>query len=113
MSTGLVYALAGAMLFLIGLLGLLLLPHLMRKILAFNVLGSGAFLVLVGFPGRDGVSDPVPHAMVLTGIVVAIAATALALALARRLFDLTGKMRLPEDGADPGEGRADSRGRDG
>jgi len=39
----------------------------------------------VGLAQRDGGVDPVPQAMVLTGIVVAVAATALALALARRL----------------------------
>lgn len=103
MSVGLLYALAGAALFAIGLAGLLLLPQLLRKILAFNILGSGAFLVLVGLGQRDGGVDPVPQAMVLTGIVVAIAATALALALARRLLDLTGRMRLPEDRPDADE----------
>ena len=97
MSVGLLYALAGAALFAIGLAGLLALPHLLRKILAFNILGSGAFLILVGLGQRDGSVDPVPQAMVLTGIVVAIAATALALALARQLLERTGRMRLPED----------------
>ncbi|MFN3750300.1 MAG: NADH-quinone oxidoreductase subunit K [Thiobacillus sp.] len=97
MSAGLLYALAGAALFAIGLAGLLALPHLLRKILAFNILGSGAFLVFVGLGQRDGSIDAVPQAMVLTGIVVAIAATALALALARQLLERTGRMRLPED----------------
>jgi multicomponent Na+:H+ antiporter subunit C len=101
MSAALLYALAGAALFAIGLAGLLLQPHLLRKILAFNILGSGAFLILVGLGQRDGVTDPVPQAMVLTGIVVAIAATALALALARQLLDLSGQMRLPEDRSEP------------
>ncbi|MDO9465683.1 MAG: NADH-quinone oxidoreductase subunit K [Thiobacillus sp.] len=101
MSGPLLYALAGAALFAIGLAGLLLQPHLLRKILAFNILGSGAFLVLVGLGQRDGTIDPVPQAMVLTGIVVAIAATALALALARQLLDLGGAMKLPEDRDDP------------
>lgn len=96
MNAALLYALAGAALFAIGLAGLLLQAHLLRKILAFNILGSGAFLVLVGLGQRDGLIDPVPQAMVLTGIVVAIAATALALALARQLFDLTGRMQLPD-----------------
>lgn len=100
MSAALLYALAGTALFAIGLAGLLLLPHLLRKILAFNILGSSVFLVLVGLGQRDGTADPVPQAMVLTGIVVAIAATALALALSRQLLDLTGQMRLPEDRPD-------------
>lgn len=108
MSAALLYALAGAALFAIGLAGLLLQPHLLRKILAFNIFGSGAFLILVGLGQRDGTIDPVPQAMVLTGIVVAVAATALALALARQLLDLSGQMDLPEDDAPraPAEDRA-------
>jgi multicomponent Na+:H+ antiporter subunit C len=85
MSAGLIYALAGVLLFVMGAAGVVLLDHPLRKILAFNLLGSGAFLVLVGLAQRAGGIDPVPHAMVLTGIVVSVAATALALALARRL----------------------------
>ena len=78
--------------------GVILLDHLLRRILAFNLMGSGVFLVLIGLAQRGGVPDPVPQAMVLTGIVVAVAATALALTLARRLFALTGGHTLPKDG---------------
>lgn len=85
MTAGLIYALAGAALFVLGLAGVVLLEQALRRILAFNLMGSGAFLVLVGLAQRDGAADPVPQAMVLTGIVVAVAATALALALVRRL----------------------------
>jgi multicomponent Na+:H+ antiporter subunit C len=85
MSTGLLFALAGALLFALGAARVVLPGHPLRRILAFNVMGSGAFLALVGLAQRDGGADPVPQAMVLTGIVVAVAATALALALLRRL----------------------------
>ena len=54
-------------------------------------------LVLVGLAQRNDVPDPVPQAMVLTGIVVAVAATALALALVRRFHALTGRLELTED----------------
>lgn len=97
MSSGLVYALAGVALFVAGVAALLLQAPLLRKILAFNVMGNGIFLMLVGLGQRAGAADPVPQAMVLTGIVVAVAATALALALARRLLDLQGEMQLPEE----------------
>lgn len=99
-NTAMVFALVGALVFAIGVAGLILHSHLLRKILAFNVMGSGAFLVLVGLGQRDGAPDPVPQAMVLTGIVVAFAATALALALARHLLLLSGDMRLPENNPD-------------
>ena len=98
MTTGLLFALTGAVLFALGVAGVVLIDHLLRRILAFNLMGSGAFLVLVGLAQRGDVPDPVPQAMVLTGIVVAVAATALALALVRKLHELTGRLKLPEDG---------------
>jgi multicomponent Na+:H+ antiporter subunit C len=97
MSAGLIYAAAGCLLFVLGLGGVVLLDHLLRRILAFNVMGSGTFLVLVGLGQRDGTADPVPHAMVLTGIVVAVAATALALTLTRRWYALSGRTDLSGD----------------
>lgn len=84
MSAGLLYALAGTLLFVMGAAGAIVQSAALRRILAFNIMGSGAFLVLVGLAQRLGQPDPVPQAMVLTGIVVAVASTALALALIRR-----------------------------
>ena len=100
MTGGLLFALTGVVLFAMGVAGVLLIGHLLRRILAFNLMGSGAFLVLVGLAQRNDVTDPVPQAMVLTGIVVAVAATALALALPRNLHALTGRLELPEDADD-------------
>jgi len=95
----LLYALAGVGLFTLGLYALIVHAHLLRKILAINVMGSGVFLVLVSLGGRTpGASpDPVPHAMVITGIVVAVSATALALALMLRVQAKTGQTLLPEE----------------
>ncbi|MDS4013585.1 MAG: NADH-quinone oxidoreductase subunit K [Candidatus Accumulibacter sp.] len=90
MSGALLYAIAGVLLFAAGAAGVVLLDHLLRRVLAFNIMGSGACLVLVGLAQRNGIPDPVPQAMVLTGIVVAVAATGLALALIRRLHAQTG-----------------------
>jgi multicomponent Na+:H+ antiporter subunit C len=100
MTSGLLFALTGVALFAMGVAGVVLMDHLLRRILAFNLMGSGAFLVLVGLAQRSGVPDPVPQAMVLTGIVVAVAATALALALTRKLYTLTGQLELPSDADD-------------
>lgn len=87
MSAALLYALAGAGLFALGLYRALVWRALLRRVLALNVMGSGVFLVLVATARRapGGVPDPVPHALVLTGLVVAVSATALALALGRWL----------------------------
>lgn len=101
MSPDLLYAFTGALLFCLGLYGLILHAHLLRKILAFNLMGSGCFLVLVGLAQRSGPVDPVPHALVLTGIVVAVSATAFALILMRQLYVESGHCTLPGEGDDP------------
>lgn len=98
MTTGMLFAVVGVALFAMGAGGVLLFEHLLRRILAFNLMGSGAFLVLVGLAQRDGAVDPAPQAMVLTGIVVSVAATALALALLRRLHALGGRTDLSSNG---------------
>jgi len=91
----------GAALVGLGLYGLIASHEPLRKILAFNVIGSGVFLVF-GIVARKGASaglpsDPVPQAMVITGIVVAFAASALAVALVLRLLDETGRVSLSPD----------------
>ena len=86
------YSLVGAALFALGLRGALLQPSLLGRVLAINVCGSGVFLVFVAmaYQGPGLAPDPVPHALVLTGIVVAVSATALAVALGRRLAESEG-----------------------
>ena len=98
MTPTLLYTLSGVAVFSSGLYGLLVLPHLVRKILALNLMGSGIFLLLIAFAQRSAGAfpDPVPHAMVLTGIVVAVSATAFALALACRIQAETGRAFLPQ-----------------
>lgn len=99
MTPSLLYALLGIGLFSLAFYTLIIQPHLLRKILAFNVMGSSVFLVLAGLAKKNSVEtpDPVPHAMVITGIVVAVSATALALVLMLRLRDSSGRITLPED----------------
>ncbi len=83
------YLTAGAVLFALGAFHAFWQPERVRKVIAVNVMGNGAFLVLLtrawSAAGDGSGPDPVPHALVLTGIVVAAAATGLALTLARRL----------------------------
>jgi multicomponent Na+:H+ antiporter subunit C len=89
MTTGVLFGLCGAALIAIGAFALLAGPQLLRRILGFNMMGSGIFLLFgsLAARGASGSPDPVPQAMVITGIVVALAGTALALALAARLHD--------------------------
>lgn len=96
MTPSLLYAFAGIGLCAIGLYGFIQLAHLLRKLLAFNLIGSGVFLVMVGLAQHRTGPDPIPQALVLTGIVVAMAATALAVVLIRRYFHLSGQVTLAE-----------------
>ena len=101
MSAATLFGLCAAALIGIGLYGLIVNPHPLRKILAFNVIGSGVFM-LFGAIARRGAAagmggDPVPQALLITGIVVAFSATALAVALLLRLFDETGSVTLSSD----------------
>jgi multicomponent Na+:H+ antiporter subunit C len=81
------YGLTAAILFALGLHGVIRSREGLRRVMAVNVMGGGAFLLLVAVARRNWAEgpDPVPHALVLTGIVVALGATALALGLLRRM----------------------------
>jgi multicomponent Na+:H+ antiporter subunit C len=91
------FGLLGAGLVGIGLYGLLCQPTATRRILAFNLIGAGVFLLFGVIAKRGGGmqtaagtavdGDPVPQALVITGLVVAFAATAIAVALLRRLAE--------------------------
>jgi len=102
MTEATLYGLCSAVLVGVGLFGLIMHPQPLRKILAFNLIGGGVFL-LFGALARRGAAaglggDPVPQALVITGLVVAFAATALAVALLLRLFQETGRATLGSDG---------------
>ena len=101
MSAAIPYGLCSAVLVGLGLFGLIIHPQPLRKILAFNLIGSGVFL-LFGVIARRGAAagfggDPVPQALVITGLVVAFAGTALAVALLLRLVDETRRGTLRDE----------------
>ena len=101
MSDTIVFGLGAAAAVGLGLYGLLTNPQPLRKIIAFNLLGSGVFLFM-GVIGRRGAgagfgNDPVPQALAITGIVVAFSATALAIGLLLRLFQTAGSATLRSD----------------
>lgn len=98
MSAATLYGLCSAALVGLGLFGAIVHPQPLRKILAFNLLGAGVFLQF-GVVARRGATagmggDPVPQAMVITGIVVAFSATALAVTLLLRLYQVSGDATL-------------------
>lgn len=103
MNTATLFGLCAAVLVGMGLYGLIVNPHPLRKVLAFNVIGSGVFM-LAGAIARRGAAaglggDPVPQALLITGIVVAFSATALAIAVLLRLFEVSGSVTLGADAA--------------
>jgi multicomponent Na+:H+ antiporter subunit C len=100
------FGVAAAALVGLGLYGLIVHPEPLRKILAFNLLGSGVF-VLFGMIAQRGAAaglggDPIPQALVITGIVVAFAGSALAAALLLRLHQASGRATLTPDAPPPG-----------
>jgi multisubunit Na+/H+ antiporter MnhC subunit len=82
-DSALLFALTGCALIGLGLYGFIVHAHLLRRILAFNVIGSGIFLLFgaLGYLGIGQGTDPVPQALIITGIVVALSLTAFAVAL--------------------------------
>jgi multicomponent Na+:H+ antiporter subunit C len=98
MDAATIFGLCGSALVGLGLYGLITNPQPLRKILSFNLLGGGVFL-LFGIVARRGAAaglggDPVPQALVITGIVVAFSATAIAVALLLRLYKESGNVSL-------------------
>jgi len=87
MTVPVLYALVGIALFCIALHAVIVTRNPLRAVIAINVMSSGVFLVLVALARKTpgAAPDPVPHAMVITGIVVAVSATALAIVLISRL----------------------------
>jgi len=110
--TAALYGLCSAALVGLGLYGFIVHPEPLRKILAFNLIGGGAFLLL-GVVARRGAAmgfggDPVPQALIITGLVVAFASTAVAVALLLCLPRESGRASLPSDApaeSAPDEGR--------
>ena len=92
---------AAMILFGIGFMGLLLHNNLIKKVIGFSMTDSAVFLYLAakGYISgrkapivRDGVTsmeayiNPIPAGLVLTGIVVSVASSAVLLTLTVRLY---------------------------
>ena len=93
------FYIGAVLLFSIGLATLFLHPNLIKKIIGLNLMDTSIFLFLAAMgyveggqapiltPGEEVVSmNPVPSALVLTGVVAAVSTTALFLALTCRLY---------------------------
>lgn len=101
MSVATLFALCACALVGIGLYGLIVQPHPLRKLVAFNVMGTGVFVLFGAFAKRGAAAglpaDPLPQALLITAIVVAFAATAVAVALLLRLIESTDSASLANE----------------
>ena len=112
MDTATLFGLCASLLVGIGVYALIVNPEPLRKIIAFNVLGAGVFMLFGVIARRGGAAgwggDPVPQALLITGLVVAFCATALAVALLLRLFEEAGSASLAADPPPSADGDADA-----
>jgi multicomponent Na+:H+ antiporter subunit C len=98
------YLLAGAFVLVLGVTATMIVRDLIRRLVALNVASGGVMLVLLALADRgDGEPDPVPQALVLTGIVVMAAVTGIAIVLARRVEHLDDDSETATDDDNPNE----------
>ncbi len=108
---------AASVLLLIGLHGMLARPNLMRKLMAMNIFQVAAIIFYLSLAEKHGASAPVlahaahgahsvidaahyvnplPHALMLTAIVVGVSTTGVALALIVSIYRRYGTIEEPE-----------------
>ncbi len=92
---GHVFAVTGAVLAGLGFYSFLVKRHPIRQLLAANVVGAGVFLMLGGLGRSPGGADPFAQALVITGIVIAVALSALGAAMVVRLAACGDKDEAP------------------
>jgi multicomponent Na+:H+ antiporter subunit C len=104
-----------ALLFLMGLYALAVKPNLIKKLIGLNIMETSVFLLIVSIGMVNGgeapiveggvktarMVNPLPQALILTGIVVAVSTTAVALSLCIRIHEKYGTL---EAGAILGRG---------
>jgi multicomponent Na+:H+ antiporter subunit C len=100
---------ATVVLFLIGLWVVVMKNNLIKKLIGLNIMETAVFAFIVtsgmveggdapimGPDAHAPFASPIPHALVLTGIVVAVSTTALALALILRVHRQHGTIEADE-----------------
>lgn len=107
-----------AMLLYVAGLGIMLFhSNLIKKIFGMNIMETAVFLIFItsgyvqggqppiAVPGRTLVApvNPLPQALILTGLVVSVSVTAYALALVRALYRVYGTLSAPEIARRKGE----------
>jgi len=103
--------LGSMLLFFIGLFGLLTRKHIIKIFMSIAIMESSIFLLFIGVSYKDGfiapiidethkniaiMNDPIPQAMILTAIVIAMAVLALGVSFAIEYYKLTGRTDVDE-----------------
>lgn len=98
------YFLFAILLFLIGFYTMLTHPNLVKKVIGLNIMETSVFLLFVsgGYVaggrapivegGEEIYVNPLPHALILTAIVIAISITALLLSLIVKIYQHYGTL---------------------
>jgi len=98
------------LLFLMGLYAVTVKPNLIKKLIGLNIMETSVFLFIVSIGMVEGgqapivtegvktsrMVNPIPQALILTGIVVAVSTTAVALALCIKLHEAYGSLNADE-----------------
>ena len=109
---------AAMLLFCIGLYTLIVRRNIIKKLIGLNIMETSVFFFLVSLGYLDGgiapvrsagadpslMVNPLPQVLILTGIVVAVSVTAVALALVILLYRQFGTLdvdRLFREGGEP------------
>lgn len=79
------YLMVAVGLIAVGLTRFLLVRDRVARLVAMNVLGSGALLLLIALAARQSPADPVLTALVITGLVITVAFTGVGAVLIRRI----------------------------
>jgi len=101
----LIYVLS-VLLFIVGLYGAVTRKNILKMLVSLSIIETAANIFLIGIGYIEGstfpilsqslrqvdrlgsvISDPLPHSLVLTAIVIGVGTTALGIALAVRLYD--------------------------
>ena len=104
-----------ALLLVIGLHGMLVRPNLVKKLMAMNIMQVAVIMFFIslavksggtapieihgtghGAPDAAAYINPLPHALMLTAIVVGVSTTGVALALLIRIYRHYGTLEEPE-----------------
>ncbi len=96
-------------LFFVGLFGLLTQKHLIKIFISIAIMETSLFLLFIGLMYEKSflapiiteggtifanMNDPIPHAMILTAIVIGMAVLALGISFAIEYYKLTGKTNI-------------------